>query len=78
MKLRDTLWIWGQDAGSHHRTGNNTWNLPGENRMGPVEGCRYLGIPNCCRVVMGGHPTPPFDAEADALNLSFRPVSMSV
>ena len=68
MKLRDTLWIWGQDPGSHHKTGNNVWNLPGTNRMGPLEGCQYLGIPNCCRVVMGGSPTPPFDNEAAALD----------
>ena len=32
MKIRDRLWIWGQDVMSHHRTHNNCWNLPGENR----------------------------------------------
>lgn len=75
MKLRDTLWIWGQDAGSHHHTAQgNIWDLPGENRMGPVEGCRYLGIPNCCRVVMNGLPTPPFDGEADKLDCLRRVV----
>ena len=68
MKLRDTLWIWGQDPGSHHAVGGNAWKLPGVNRMGPLEGCRYLGIPNCCRVVMGGSPEPPFDGEADRLD----------
>ena len=68
MKLRDTLWIWGQDPGSHHKVGGNAWKLPGVNRMTPVEGCRYLGIPNCCRVVMGGLPVPPFDHEADLLD----------
>lgn len=69
MKLRDTFWIWGQEPGSHHHTANgNIWNLPGENKMTPVEGCQYLGIPNCCRVVMGGKPTPPFDDDAAALD----------
>ena len=69
MKLRDTLWIWGQDPGSHHHTHDgNIWNLPGENRMTPVEGCEYLGISNCFRVVMGGNPVPPFDDEATALD----------
>ena len=68
MKLREKLWIWGQDAGSHHAVGNNVWKLPGVNRLGPVEGCAYLGIPNCCRVIMNGLPEPPFDAEADRLN----------
>ncbi len=68
MKLRDTLWIWGQDAGSHHAVENNMWKLPGVNKMGPAEGCAYLGIPNCCRVVSGGKPAPPFDHEADRLD----------
>ena len=68
MKLREKFWIWGQDAGSHHAVQNNVWNLPGVNRLGPVDGCAYLGIPNCCRVVMNGLPVPPFDAEADRLN----------
>ncbi len=35
--------------------------------MTPAEGCAFFGIPNCCRVVMGNHPQPPFDAESDAL-----------
>lgn len=69
MKLRDALWIWGQDAGSHHNLPQgNIWKLPGVNRMGPVEGCAYLGIPNCCRVVMCGKPEPPFDGEAEKLD----------
>ncbi len=68
MKLRDTLWIWGQDPGTHHQTGNNVWRLPGVNRLTPEEGCRALGIPNCCRVVMGGVPVPPFDREAEKLD----------
>ncbi|NMA07542.1 MAG: hypothetical protein GX929_00325 [Clostridiales bacterium] len=69
MKLRDKLWIWGQNAGTHHNTRNgNVWNLPGTNRMTPLEGCYYMGIPNCCRVVMGGIPTPPFDQEAMVLD----------
>lgn len=33
--LRDDFWIWGHDAGCHHGTG---YNLPGVNRMGPVDG----------------------------------------
>lgn len=69
MKLRDKLWIWGQDAGSHHNTlKGNIWNLPGENHLGPTEGCQYLGIPNCCRVVMHGLPMPPFDHEAEKMD----------
>jgi hypothetical protein len=67
-KLKERLWLWGQDAGSHHKSlGNKVWQLPGENRMGPVEGANYLGIPNMCRVVMGGKPEPPFDSESEKL-----------
>lgn len=67
MKLKERLWIWGQDAGSHHLVFNNAWNLPGENKMGPVEGANYLGIPNMCRVTMGSKPEPPFDDEMEKL-----------
>lgn len=67
MSLKDDLWIWGQSAGSHHRVGNNVWNLPGENRMESLEGAQYLGIPNICRVAIGDSPKPPFDAEAELL-----------
>lgn len=68
MKLADYLWIWGQDAGTHHAVGNNAWMLPGENRMGPVEGAEYLGIPNMCRIAMSNKPEPPFDDEMDKLS----------
>jgi hypothetical protein len=65
MKLkRDNLWIWGQHPGCHHAGG---YKLPGENRMDSAEGARYLGIPNCCRVVMQDKPAPPFDAESEKL-----------
>lgn len=67
-KLKGRLWLWGQDAGSHHASaGNKSWKLRGINRMTPVEGANYLGIPNICRVVMGGSPEPPFDAESERL-----------
>ncbi|MBR7121293.1 MAG: hypothetical protein IKC94_03525 [Lentisphaeria bacterium] len=64
--FRDSLWLWGQDAGSHHKK-EYGWNIPGENKMGPVEGAAYLDISNCFRVVMGGTPAPPFDAESEQL-----------
>lgn len=67
MMKRDALWLWGQDIGSHHATLNNCWKLPGENRMGPVEGSAYLGVPNICRVAMGNLPEPPFFEEAEKL-----------
>ena len=76
-KLIDKFWIWGQDAGSHHRSaGNAAWKLPGTNKMGPVEGAEYLGIKNVCRVVMDGTPVPPFDAESEKMK-SMRQVVWS-
>ncbi|MBO5689503.1 MAG: hypothetical protein J6S73_06185 [Lentisphaeria bacterium] len=67
MKIRDRLWIWGQDVMSHHRTLNNCWKLPGENKMDSAAGAKHLGIDNIFRVVMQGKPLPPFDPEMDKL-----------
>ena len=66
MKLKERLWIWGQDAGSH-----DSYRLPGHNTVGPMEGAKILGIPNCCRVVMHGSPEPPFDGETARLAAGF-------
>jgi hypothetical protein len=66
-RLKDKLWLWGQDAGSHHAAGNNQWNIPGENKMNPADGAEFFGIKNCCRVVMSGSPEPPFDEESREL-----------
>lgn len=68
MKLKDRFWIWGQDAMSHQNAlGNARWKLPGGNKLEPVEGAAFLGIPNICRVVMCGKPEPPFDAESEKM-----------
>ena len=75
--LRDNLWIWGHDAGCHHRGAGLQWKIPGTNNMGPWEGAEYLGIPNCCRVIFEGNPQPPFDAESEKLR-SFNKVGWSV
>jgi predicted CDP-diglyceride synthetase/phosphatidate cytidylyltransferase len=34
-ELRNSLWLWGQDAGSHHSVG---FGLPGKNLMGSAGG----------------------------------------
>ena len=73
VTLKDKLWIWGQNPNTHHGNGN-PWRLPGENRMTPLEGCCYLGIPNCCRVGMSGLPKPPFDQDAMVLDTLDRVV----
>jgi len=64
--LRDSLWLWGHEAGSH----NEHWGLPGPSRMTPAEAAFYLGIPNLVMVVYQGKPEPPFDQHARA----FRPL----
>ena len=69
----DDIWLWGQNAGSHH----GLWNLPGINKLETVEGAAFLGIKNCCRVVMSNNPTPPFDEESAKL-AGFEKVVWSV
>lgn len=70
QKLRDNFWLWGQNFGSHHgvgQGGKNGYQLPGENKMDAAAGCKFFGIPNCCRVAMVAGPVPPFDAETEKL-----------
>ena len=61
--VRDHLWIWGHEAGSH----NQGWNLPAPSRMTPLEGACYLGVPNLIMVRYEGKPALPFDQYALAL-----------
>ena len=77
MKIKEHFWIWGHHAGCHHTGEAKAYQIPGTNQMGPWEGAEYLGIPNCCRVVYGGIPKPPFDEESEKLK-SFRKVIWSV
>ncbi len=75
MKLKECFWIWGQDAMSHQRSaGNSRWRVPDGNKLEPVEGARFLGIPNMCRVVMAGKPVPPFDEESRKMQSMSRVV----
>lgn len=68
-KIRDKIWIWGQTPGVHHRLQPEArWNLPGENKMTPLEGCEFFGIDKCCRVVMWNDPAPPYDNAAEELS----------
>jgi hypothetical protein len=61
-RVRDKLWIWGQEPNSH-----SAYNLPGTSRMTALEGAYYLGVRNCCRVVMSNKPLPPWDQDSMAL-----------
>ena len=77
-KLKDNFWLWGQNAGSHHRgSPEKGYKLPGTNRMEAAEGGKYFGIPNCCRVAMMAGPVPPFDAESEKLK-DFKQVVWSI
>jgi len=44
--VRDRLWLWGHDAGSH----NADWCLPEPSRITPVEAAIYMAIPNVIMV----------------------------
>lgn len=68
--VRDRLWLWGHEAGSH----DTGWGIPRPSRMTPVEAAAYLGIPNLIMVVYGGKPEPPFDRHA----LAMRPLRQVV
>jgi len=76
-KLKDKFWLWGQSPNAHHETGDNYYNLPGLNIMTPLEGAMYLGVNNCCRVVIHNQPHPPFDQHSMAL-ASMKQVVWSV
>lgn len=61
--VRDHLWLWGHQAGSH----NGTSGLTGNSRMTPAEAANYLDIPNLMMVCYGGQPQPPFEQYAKSM-----------
>ena len=54
--LKDRLWIWGHEAGSH----NGMYDIEGS-VMTPAEGAEYLGARNMFMIVHLDKPKPPFD-----------------
>ena len=56
--VRDVLWLWGHEAGSH---GGEQWGIDAPSRITPTEACHYMGIPNCVMVVYANQPAPPFE-----------------
>ena len=68
--VRDRLWLWGHEVGSH----DSGWNLSAPSRMTPAEGAFYMGIPNLIMVRYEGRPTPPFNQYA----VPFRPLHQVV
>jgi hypothetical protein len=66
--IKDRLWLWGQNPGSHHLDSpEGGYKLPGTNLMDSREGCSFFGIEKCCRVTMSTGPFPPFDNEAEKI-----------
>lgn len=58
--VRDGLWLWGHEAGSH----NSGWGLPAESTITPPQAAEYMGMSGLVMVVYGGKPEPPFDKPA--------------
>ena len=44
--IRDRLWLWGHEAGSH----NEEWNLPAASQIMPAQAAENMGIPNIIMV----------------------------
>lgn len=57
LTVRDRLWVWAHAVGSY----DGAWGLPGNSRVTPVEGARYLGVPNLILIRYEGKPAPPFE-----------------
>ncbi|MDO5566183.1 MAG: hypothetical protein Q4G59_05955 [Planctomycetia bacterium] len=53
----DHFWAWAHYERSYH----NAWKLPANGTMTPIEGVRYLGVPNVIMVRYKDKPEPPFD-----------------
>jgi hypothetical protein len=74
LTVRDRLWLWGHDAGSH----NEGHGLPGPSRITPAEAAAYLGIPNLLMVRYKGRPPLPLDGYAVPLRALRRVVWSAV
>lgn len=59
-KIRDRLWMWAHEAGSH----DEAYKIPKPSRMTPIEGAYYMGIPNVMLIRYDGKPQMPFDQYA--------------
>lgn len=68
-KVRECLWVSGQEAGCYHTCNNNMWKLPGASRMTPAEDALYFGVPNIMIVRFANEPKPPFREYAIPLKL---------
>lgn len=58
--VRDAMWAWAHYEGSY----DNLWGLPGKSSITPVEGAKWLGIPNIIMIRYNDLPEPPFNQYA--------------
>ncbi|MCL5096111.1 MAG: discoidin domain-containing protein [Candidatus Omnitrophica bacterium] len=59
-KVRDRFWAWAHDAHCY----DNSYGLPRNGRITPVEGAHYLGVPNIILIRYNGKPAPPYEQYA--------------
>ncbi len=64
--VRDRMWMWGHEAGSH----NFRFGIEQTSRMTPAESALYMDIPNMIMVRYLDRPEMPFDQHA----IAFRPL----
>lgn len=62
-QVRDHLWLWCHEAGSH----NGQFNLPAPCATTPAAAGKMMGITNAIMVCYGGRPLPPFGPHAQPL-----------
>ena len=55
--VRDRMWLWGHEAGSH----DTGWDIGLSSRMTPVEAAFYMDVPNMIMVRYHDKPEMPFD-----------------
>ncbi len=58
--VRDRLWVWSHDA-SFDWPAHEAGETPGKNRMTPVEGAVFRGVPNVMFIQYQGIPAAPFE-----------------
>ena len=59
-KVRDRMWLWGHEAGSH----DTEWDIARSSRITPVEAAFYMDVPNMIMVRYHDKPEMPFDQYA--------------
>ena len=62
-RIREHLWLWAHQEGSH----NNRYGLTSLSRMTPAEAAIYMGVENLFMVVFADKPEPPFEQHAKPL-----------